>query len=145
MGYELHITRREHWADTEATDISMDEWLAYVNSDTELELTNGYDTKIGAETSHQDSPGFCKWNAHPTEKEANSRPWFAYWKGSIDTKNPDTPTIRKMMQMASALNAKVQGDDGEFYTEEYLTEMENAEVQKSSAKQQAVKPWWKFW
>jgi hypothetical protein len=145
MGYELHVTRREHWADTEAPDILMDEWLTYVNSDPELELTNGYDLKMGAETSYQDSPGFCGWNAHPTEKEANSRPWFAFWKGSIETKNPDAPTIRKMMKVASALGAHVQGDDGEIYTEDYLLQMENAEQKRSATNRTVIKPWWKFW
>ena len=119
MGYELHITRREDWADTETPDISFEEWLTYVKSDKELELTNGYDIKIGSETQFQNRPGFCEWNAHPTEKGPNARPWFSYWKGSIDTKNPDAPTIRKMIQIASVLQAKVQGDDGEFYTEGY--------------------------
>lgn len=148
MGYELHITRREHWADTETPDISIDEWLTYVRNDSELELTNGYDIKIGSETLHQDRPGFCEWNAHPTEREPNSRPWFSYWEGSIDTKNPDAATIRKMMQIASALNAKVQGDDGEFYTEENVSEMEReekAKAQKPSARQQIRQPWWRFW
>lgn len=145
MGYELHITRRNHWADTETSDISLDEWLNYVNNDKELELLNGYDIKIGAEVTHQDAPGYCEWMSHPSEQETNSRPWFSYWKGSIDTKNPDAPTIRKMIQIASALNAKVQGDDGEFYTEEYVAEMERDEEQKTSAVQQIDKPWWKFW
>jgi hypothetical protein len=145
MGYEIHITRRENWADTEAPDISINEWLAYVNSDAELELTNGYELKIGTETSYQNSPGFCEWNDHPTEKEPNSRPWFSFWKGSIETKNPDAPTIRKMMRIAEALGAQVQGDDGEIYTEEYLFEMENAARRSPAAKLLNVKPWWKFW
>jgi len=145
MGYELHITRQEDWADTETTDISLDEWLAYVSSDIELVLTNGYDIKIGTETEFQNRPGYCEWNAHPTEKEPNARPWFSYWKGSIDTKNPDAQTIRKMMQIASALNAKVQGDDGETYTEEYLAELESEEKPKALLRQQEKKAWWKFW
>ena len=145
MGYDLHITRQEHWADEETSNIPLDEWLAYVDSDNELELTNGYDINIGLETQFQNRPGFCEWNAHPTERILNARPWFAYWKGSIGTKNPDAPIIRKMMQIASVLNAKVQGDDGEFYTEEYLTELEIAEKPKTSSRQQNKKLWWKFW
>lgn len=145
MGYELHITGRENWADTETPDISIDEWLDYVNSDKDLELTNGYDIKVGSETWHKDRPGYCEWKTHPTEQEPNSRPWFSYWKGSVDTKNPDAPTIRKMMQIALALNAKVQGDDGEFYTEEYLVEMERDEEQKSTSRKEINRPWWKFW
>ncbi|HET6995078.1 MAG TPA: hypothetical protein VFI06_08865 [Chitinophagaceae bacterium] len=145
MGYDLHITRREDWSDTDVSDISIDEWLIYVKDDNELELTNGYDIKIGSETQYQNSPGFCEWTAHPTEQEPNSRPWFSYWKGSIDTKNPDTATIRKMMQIASALNAKVQGDDGEFYTEEYLADLVSDTEQKTLPGTHDKKPWWKFW
>ncbi len=145
MGYELHITRREHWADTETPDIPLDEWLAYVNKDSELELTNGYDIKIGTETEFHNRPGYCEWNAHPTEREPNARPWFSYWKGSISTKYPDAPIIRKMIQIASALNARVQGDDGEFYTGEYLSELERAEEEKTFNNQENKKPWWKFW
>jgi hypothetical protein len=117
MGYELHITRKDDWSDPETPDILMDEWLNYMKDDKELELTNSYGVKIGSDTQFQNNAGDCEWTAHPTEQEPNSRPWFSYWKGSIDTKNPDEATIRKMMQIASALNAKVQGHDGEFYTE----------------------------
>jgi hypothetical protein len=145
MGYEIHITGREDWADTDTPGISINEWLSYVDSDKELELVNGYDTKIGSEMQCQHSPGFCEWHGHPLEKEPNSRPWFDYWKGSISTKNPDASTVGKMLQIASPLNAKVQGDDGEIYSEEYLAELENAEKQKSSPKPQVNKPWWKFW
>ncbi|MGO0931982.1 hypothetical protein ACTPED_20320, partial [Clostridioides difficile] len=92
--------RREHWADPETSDISFEEWLIYVNSDRELELMEG-----------ESSQGYCEWNTHPTERAPNSRPWFSYWNGNIDTKNPDAPTIRRMIGIASVLNAKVQGDD----------------------------------
>jgi hypothetical protein len=46
MGYELHIIRREHWETLETSNISLDEWLNYVKSDKELELTNGYRNKF---------------------------------------------------------------------------------------------------
>lgn len=81
----------------------------------------------------------------PEGRRFNDRPWFAYWKGSINTKNPDVPIIRKMLQIASALNAKVQGDDGEFYTEESLGELKNLDEQIALVRQQNKKPWWKFW
>ncbi len=123
MGYDLHITRREHWADTDVPDISLDEWLSYIKTDSELELRNESEIISGSENNFENRPGFCEWNSHPTERDPTSRPWFAYWKGSIETKNPDAPTIRKMIQIATALNAKVQGDDGEFYNEEYFTKL----------------------
>jgi hypothetical protein len=37
MGYDLHITRRRHWPD-EGDDITAQEWLAYVERDSELRL-----------------------------------------------------------------------------------------------------------
>jgi hypothetical protein len=144
MGYELHITRREDWADAETPGIPLDEWLAYVNSDNEVELTNGYNIKIGTETEFQNQPGYCEWNAHPTEKEHKARPWFSYYKGSIDTKNPDNSTISKMIQIASALNAKVQGDDGEIYTDKCLAELDSEKKPKAVNRQQEKKAWWKF-
>ena len=145
MGYELHITRRENWADTETSNISLTEWLAYVSHNKELELTNSYEIEIGSETQFQNRPGYCEWNAHPVHNELNARPWFSYWEGIIDTKNPDAPTIRKMMQIASALNAKVQGDEGEIYTEEYLAKMLLEEEQVQLSMRADKKPWWKFW
>jgi len=38
MGYDVHITRAEDWQEGEAKPITLDEWLAYVNSDPEMRL-----------------------------------------------------------------------------------------------------------
>jgi hypothetical protein len=61
MGYEFHIVRRKDWEDFEEdSNISLEEWLAYVQSDNELELTNGYKLEVpGFENSFQSVPGFC--------------------------------------------------------------------------------------
>jgi hypothetical protein len=34
----------------------------------------------------------------------------------VFTKDPDQPTVAKMIAIAARLAAKVQGDDGELYT-----------------------------
>ena len=96
MGYELHIVRRSDWDDYEEdSNISFEEWLAYVQSDNELDLTNGYLMNIpGIETSFYDVPGFCEWTGHPT-KVSDDKPWFDYRGGSISTKYPDDETIKK--------------------------------------------------
>lgn len=148
MGYELHITRREEWSDTDSEGITLEEWLQYVVEDKELELTNGFESKIGTEITKTEIPGFCYWNAYPQELEPGYRPWLCYRDGGIDTKNPDYPTIRKMIQIATALNAKVQGDDGELYTLESVNEMERFEQETTNKKKTTIriaKPWWKFW
>src|SRR5690349_10208267 len=115
MGYDLHITRKENWSyeDQNSVNISLEEWLAYIhNPESELELSDSYWVKVpGSETESQVAPGFCEWTAHPQDE----RPWFAYSEGNISTKNPDEPTIKKMLSIAKEFNAKVQGDDGEVY------------------------------
>lgn len=41
--------------------------------------------------------------------------WFTHSKDRITVKNPDEEILVKMHQIALALSAKVQGDDGEEY------------------------------
>ena len=143
MGYDLHITRAAYWAETEdANKISFEEWLAYVESDNELQLTKGYQIRIpGVVDTFQNVPGFCNWSGHSTMKN-DSQPWFDYSDGCISTKNPDEEVIRKMISIAESLNAKVQGDDGEFYDEAYFINQQQAAVKTGNRNK---KPWWKFW
>ncbi len=101
MGYELHITRRDFHADEDGPAISADEWLALVEADDKLELMpeNGpYFVRFLGETSHGYGMGRLDW--------AN---------GCISTKNPDEQILAKMLHVAEALDAHVQGDDGEVY------------------------------
>ena len=143
MGYDLHITRRTEWHDDEqaSIDISLEEWLSYIDKDKELELSDNYWTKVpGSDTESQVSPGYCEWTKHPTGDQLG----FAYSDGSISTKNPDDDTIKKMLTISKALNAHVQGDDGEIYEQ---TETGKIATKKPSPSGIILdkKPWWKFW
>lgn len=146
MGYELHIVRRRDWDNFEEdSEISLEEWLAYVAVDKELELTNGYLIKIpGVENSFQHVPGFCNWRKHPT-KTGEDQPWFDYGFGMISAKYPDDETIKKMITIAAALNGKVQGDDGEFYDGSYFLSKTDSMPQPIEPTSASKKPWWKFW
>jgi hypothetical protein len=104
MGYDVHITRADDWVDNEAHRIEASEWHALIESDSELRLA-GYN-----------GPHFAIWDGHPQDDEA----WLDWHEGNIETKNPDEPLIQKMIEIAGRLRAKVQGDDGEVYTEESL-------------------------
>jgi hypothetical protein len=99
MGYDLHITRRQDWSDENDRSISLDEWRSYVESDPELRM----DDSLGEH--------FAVWSG----PSAHELPWLAWANGNIDSKNPDQPLIRKMIVVAAALGASVQGDDGERY------------------------------
>ncbi len=149
MGYELHIIRKNDYEnDEEESSITLEEWLQYVADDAELQLTNGYQMNIpNIDISWKDVPGFTLWGAHPENKPMGSL-WFNFWRGAISTKNPDEETIRKMLSIAEALNAKVQGDDNEYYDHSYFDNKSSLETGGSSTGFQTYsskKPWWKFW
>ena len=151
MGYELHIIRRNDWDnDEEESDITLDEWLKYVATDSELKLTNGYEIKIpNVQSIWHNSPGFCLWTAHPESKSSNSL-WFDFGSGIISAKYPDDYTIMKMIQIAAVLDAKVQGDDGEYYDNSYFDKKEaqiNKELNELTQQKNLTdkKRWWKLW
>lgn len=100
MGYDLHITRAENWFENEGFQIAREEWDVYVKSDAELEIDN-------------ENEGSVNWNSALYEKDY--APWYNWFEGNISTKNPEDAVIVKMFKIAVALNARVQGDDGEFY------------------------------
>jgi hypothetical protein len=145
MGYDLHITRKDDWSDEDPEkEISLSEWLAYIDADKDLVLSDAYWIKVpGSDTESQVAPGYCEWTGHPS-KELQ---WFDFFKGCISTKNPDQDVIRKMLTIAEALQAKVQGDDGEIYTLSTDNQISSAYDDDLSLRpgRQANKPWWKFW
>lgn len=99
MGYELHITRAEFWAENEGHEISADEWLELVSSDPTLTI------------NVRSGPYFAEF----VSSAQDIRRWFNWNEGNIVTKNPDRVTVEKMLQIASILGASIQGDDGEHY------------------------------
>ena len=98
MGYDLHITRRNHWTD-KGDDITVNEWLAFVQGDSDLRL------------QPENGPHFAVWSGL---SEINDH-WLDWSEGRIYTKNPDRALIDKMVVIAQQFDAAVQGDDGEVY------------------------------
>jgi hypothetical protein len=133
MSYDISIARLEG---DENVAIQESEWVEYATIDPELDLS---------ESTDEDSKCW-EWNGHPLYRDPmKRRPWFQYWKGQINTKNPDREVAVKMFKIATALHAKVIGQDGEFYDEDgdKFDEQTNAkEPVKDSHK---AKHWWHFW
>jgi hypothetical protein len=100
MGFDLHITRAQSWLENEGAEISGREWLAVVASDPELlpDPSNGEYA--------------VRWRGESTVQE----PWFDWSRGNVYTSDPDRRVLQKALQLAEALGAKVQGDDGVDYT-----------------------------
>ncbi len=99
MGYDVHITRKKFWADEAGSVITAEEWLAYVARDPQLRLdpqSKRHSVTLDIQSQYPD-------------------PWLEWFEGDIYSKNPDEAIRTKMLQIAAALGARVQGDDGEFY------------------------------
>lgn len=98
MGYDLHITRKEYWADPEGPVISLSEWMAYLASDPEI-----------VQDWENAGPENARFVTHPDQ-------WPIWWgRGEIYTKNPDSLVIAKLVEIANRLGARVLGDDDEIY------------------------------
>lgn len=116
MGYELHITRAEDWTDSAEVPISLEEWLAFVAVDPELRHDGVAATTLpDGGVFEVREPGLVVWTAHPQAGKGEGLPWIRYVDGQLQSKHPDPPFLRKMHEIATALGARLQGDDGENY------------------------------
>lgn len=120
MGWEVHMTRAEDWAESAQRPITSDEWLTVVKADPELRIDEA------------NGPYFAVWSG------ACSYPgggWFDWRDGCVSTKSPDRAILGKLLELARRLGAVVQGDDGEVYS--------SAEDLPLPAA--GKRPWWRFW
>ena len=134
MGYDLHITRREHWADDETGEpITREQWQAYVDADPTMRWSDPSDD------------GMAFWFKRAEHREREDLPWLWWDMGEVISKNPDVELRRKMWTVAQSLGANLQGDDGELYGEdgERLAAPEDADGKGEMSG--GAKPWWKFW
>jgi len=130
MGYNLHITRKDCWADEEdERSISIAEWKTHVDNDPEITLD-------------PENPG--EKNYLYIRAAGNWPLWFYPKLGNIYTKNPETDVIKKMVRVANLLGASVRGDDGELY--DLSGNMVSDQSEKTALPKGTIKkPWWKFW
>jgi hypothetical protein len=121
MGYDLHIHRRSHWTE-DGSDILLSEWQALCDADTSLKIT-GEATATVPQTGAVikiERKGMALWTGEPAKKFGffkgdSPSTWFDFDRGEISTSGTDEVIIAKTCQIAEALFARVQGDDGEFY------------------------------
>ena len=77
----------------------------------------GYDVHITRRKDWSDATGPAiseqEWLVHArNDDELSALVWN---RGNVDAKNPDTNLVVKMVAVAAAIGATVQGDDGESY------------------------------
>lgn len=117
MGYDIHITRGEFWAMlSPGEEISLQEWLDYVARDPEMRLDGFADAKLqGGGVLRIEDPSVAVWTTYSKNGIDGTQAWMHWWGGNVNFKNPDEEILGKMLDVAKALNARVQGDDLEFY------------------------------
>jgi hypothetical protein len=143
VGYDLHVTRAEDWSASDESPIALDEWLALATADPELVAMP------------ENGEGFFAFG-HPDDDAGG---WFDWFEGNVYTKNPDKRLLAKMLTLASRLDAKVQGDDGEPYespddldlsAEDLFARASNSSAARLSRRVQSSnearqRPKWQFW
>ena len=133
MGYDIHITRKESWSDEDPkNEITLEEWNNYVSGDSEMRRDDSAESiTLSGETVLNVNDGLAVWTRYSQHGINDNYAWFDFRQGKITVKNPDAEIRNKMIDIAIALKAKVQGDDDEIYsTKETIT---------------GKRPWWQFW
>lgn len=108
MGYDLYVTRAKSWLEREESPIPRSEWDKVVAADPELEVSavDFYQRKVKRKTERIYP---VIWTKHRDRVPL----WFI--DGAIETKNPDEATVKKMVQIAKKLKARVIGEENEEY------------------------------
>lgn len=119
MGYDVHITRKaKSWADRDdSAVITLEEWLSYVASDSEMRLDNYAEVPVYGtnDTLRTESEGLSVWLPYSKNARAGNYAWFDFQEDRVTVKNPDEEILSKMLTIARALHARVQGDDEEYF------------------------------
>ncbi|CAG9243417.1 conserved exported hypothetical protein [Paraburkholderia caribensis] len=98
-GYDVHITRKSFWADASGPRITLEQWKAYVRGDPQV----------------VNDPANGPTDFLVTLRGAAFPLWYNVELGELYTKDPTAEAVRKLEDIARAMGAKVQGDDGELY------------------------------
>ena len=110
MGYDLHITRKSEWVDKAGPEISLEEWESYAESDSMLSVEGHVVWNIDGRVVR--ARVFVVREPESHDKIAAALSWY---RGNVSAKNPSPAGVARMASIAARLNARVQGDDGEFY------------------------------
>lgn len=118
MGYHVAITTEKHGSES---NIPLDDWLSYVRASSDFE----FETPTGSDQASE----FTR-SIHAARWSGADDAWLGWSHGEIWTKNPPEALIRHMIAIAPKFNARVRGDEGEFYrtADEVYYEEEGREV-----------------
>jgi hypothetical protein len=144
MGYDIHITRQENWYDDDISkQISLTEWKQYIESDSEMRLDNFAEATLqSGDKIRLENEGLAVWKNYTGDNVHSNHAWFDFRNGNITVKNPDDEIMKKMLNIAEKLEARMQGDEGEIYD---LFEINKTSSMLNTFSNKTKRPWWKFW
>lgn len=99
MGHDVYITRAPHFLDGAQDPIDKQDWRALVASDPELSMP---DPAV---------PDYAVWSGQTGVRT----PWIDLADGNLFSRSPDHSFVRKLIDIAGRLGARVQGEGGELY------------------------------
>ncbi|WP_165252460.1 hypothetical protein [Paludisphaera soli] len=118
MGYNLHITRGP-WYSDHAGKIQPEEWLRIAANSPEFtpegqEATDAKDRLLKGQDLHNIDYDIVYFLTTIDDTVYT----FCFWDNSICVKGAatDPNAVRKMIEIADQLGARVQGDEGEYYS-----------------------------
>jgi hypothetical protein len=105
MSYDLHVTRTEHWADSESKPISRAEWESFARNDSRLSAA-GEISRLGTEAD----PVF-EFTCDSGEVVS------LYWQRDhvLVTGLIGAKAVSSLRWLAEEFGARLVGDDGESY------------------------------
>ena len=98
-GYDIHITQKEYWADENKICINKEALSKYLKTDLSIQVDNNNSASSYLVNINK--------NQYPM--------WIDSAGCDLVAKDPNTDFLNKLIEIAKALGAKVQGDEGEIY------------------------------
>ncbi|MDX1577151.1 MAG: hypothetical protein R3266_01650 [Gemmatimonadota bacterium] len=99
MSQEVFITRAARPSEGSQVPIPEGLWRKLIEHDPDL---------VAPDEAY---PSFVRWKAAPSAGE----PWIDWADGNLFTRNADDALLRKLLELATVLRARVRGEDGDLY------------------------------
>jgi hypothetical protein len=106
MAYDIHLIKSTNWSDTRLQPVTPYDLDVLFERDTELAWSMHDTYEMHDDFDRMTRCFVITWRDEPC---------FHYFNGEIVCPDANTRHIRKMLDMATAIDAAVIGDDGERY------------------------------
>ena len=106
MAYDLYVVRTSHWIRAAENPITKADVDALIENDSELGWSKADFVDMKEETGAVERFYMILWNGVPC---------FWWYKSELLCSGADEAQIRKLLDIAHVLDARVVGDDGEIY------------------------------